>query len=463
MNKNLYIFLALFMGLTAACSLVNSIASLQLGSEIFTVDYYLAWFIAANITITIGWVLLLKYYYYRNYRFAFFTGLIVVAANSGLAVIICIILTSGKLSSYYAPGFMICLITGIIYAASLVFSNARERFWLRLAGACSLIASMILLWAFIANISGHAAPASFNILKIGQWATIALGLAPILYVMNFVNEIKTLKAASTATPGPNPLEGIFGISVVIAFMVMVTLGTLLISDCYEKRYWQNFNAEKAQQMVKLAGGEQTFVDSKGASLHYILLKPYNYNPQKKYPLVVCLPYGSYQAGAAEVLSAGVCRTSYPAFIFVPYCPEGEGWGGIPGVPSLDLVVYETINALAVPGIDVKRRYVTGISRGGYGTWQFICSRPDMFAAALPVCGGGDPKLASKVVNMPIWAFHGAKDKNVPISGSRYMIAAIKKAGGHPEYTEYPNQGHDIWGQVSDTPGLWNWLFAQKQE
>ena len=128
-----------------------------------------------------------------------------------------------------------------------------------------------------------------------------------------------------------------------------------------------------------------------------------------------------------------------------------------------MLVYETINALAEPGIDVKRRYVTGVSRGGYGTWQFICNRPDMFAAAMPVSGAGDPELASKVVNMPIWAFHGAKDRNVPVSGSRDMITAIKKAGGHPEYTEYPDEEHNIWDKVSETPGLWNWLFAQKRK
>jgi predicted peptidase len=180
-------------------------------------------------------------------------------------------------------------------------------------------------------------------------------------------------------------------------------------------------------------------------------------------MVVSLPYGGYEASAAEALSTDVNRKQYPAFIFVPYCPDGEGWGGIPGYPSLDSLVYETINALADPAIDVKRRYVTGLSRGAYGTWQFICTRPDMFAAAMPVSGAGDPKLAPKAVHVAVWAFHGAKDKNVPVSGSRDMIAAIKKAGGHPEYTEFPDEAHNIWDRVSKTPGLWDWLFAQKRE
>jgi len=249
----------------------------------------------------------------------------------------------------------------------------------------------------------------------------------VLFIINFLGEMRALKTANA--PGQKPVEGIFGLAAIVAFIFTITLGTLLVNQSYTQLYWRNFNAEKAQQMVKLAGGAKTFVNSTGDSLHYILIKPQDYDRLKKYPLVVCLPYGGYEAGAAEVLSTGISRTTYPAFIFVPYCPEGEGWGGIPGVPSLDSLVYETINALADPGIDVKRRYVTGVSRGAYGTWQFICTRPDMFAAAMPVSGAGDPKLASKIVNMPIWAFHGAKDRNVPVSGSRDMIEAIKKQAG----------------------------------
>jgi predicted peptidase len=111
-------------------------------------------------------------------------------------------------------------------------------------------------------------------------------------------------------------------------------------------------------------------------------------------------------------------------------------------------------------IEEKRRYVTGLSRGGYGTWNFICKEPEMFAAAIPVAGGGDPTLAPKAVKVAVWAFHGAMDKNVPVINSRNMINAIKAAGGNPKYTEYPDQGHNIWENVKATPGPLDWLFAQ---
>jgi predicted peptidase len=90
-------------------------------------------------------------------------------------------------------------------------------------------------------------------------------------------------------------------------------------------------------------------------------------------------------------------------------------------------------------------------------------RPEMFAAAVPVCGGGDPSLASKIAGVAVWAFHGEDDRNVPVSRSREMITAMKAAGGDPKYTEYPDAGHNIWDRVSTQSGLLDWLFAQKRE
>jgi hypothetical protein len=459
MNKNLYILLIVFLGLTTAAIIANSIINFQIGAEIYTLDSFISWFLVMHITAVIGSILLLKYYYFQGYRFAFFTGIIATIANLSYAAVIYIILSSGGLRSYYMPALLFSLGGIILYALSLIFSNTRKRFWLKLAGVCALVIGLVLVSAVIGHIYPKDVRINTILGKIVQWTQIAGGLINVLFIINFLGEIRALKTADA--PRQETVEGIFGLAAIVAFIFTITLGTLLVNQSYTQLFWRNFNAEKAQQMVKLAGGPKTFVDRKGDSLHYILIKPQDYDRLKKYPLVVCLPYGGYEAGAAELLSTGICRSTYPAFIFVPYCPEGEGWGGIPGVPSLDSLVYETISALAEPGIDVKRRYVTGVSRGAYGTWQFICTRPDMFAAAMPVSGAGDPKLASKIVNMPIWAFHGAKDRNVPVSGSRDMIEAIKKAGGHPEYTEYPDEAHNIWDKVSDTPGLWNWLFAQK--
>jgi hypothetical protein len=463
MNKSLYIFLIVFLGLTAASGFWGNLISFWLGAEMYTLDSYVAWFLVVNITAVIGTILLLKYYYHHNYRFVFFTGIIATITNLGYVTVFYIILSTGGLRSYYMPALVIDMCAVIIYSASLIFSNTRKRSWLKLAGILGLVTGLILASAVV----GHMYPKDTRINsilgKLVQWSPMSWCLVNLLFIMNFRDEIRTLKVANVNEPMQKPLENIFGFAAVAAFISTIALGALLTSQCYTQSYWRDYNAGQALQLVKLAGGAKTFVDSKGNMLHYILIKPQEYDTKKKYPLVVSLPYGGYEASAAESLSTDVNRKAYPAFIFVPYCPEGEGWGGIPGTPSLDSLVYETINALDEPAIDVKRRYVTGLSRGAYGTWQFICTRSDLFAAAIPVSGGGNPKLAPNAVHVAVWAFHGAKDKNVPVSGSRDMIAAIKKAGGHPAYTEYPDEGHNIWNKVSDTPGLWDWLFAQKQE
>jgi hypothetical protein len=463
MNKVLYILLIAFLGISAASCICYSVINFQIGAPIYTLDSFVAWFLVLQITAVIGSILLFKYYYYRSYWFAFYTGIIAVIFNLGYTTVTYFILTSGELRSYSMPAFFFSQCAGIVYAVSLIFSNTRKRFWIMLGGLCALVMGVTLVSAVIGSMYIKDARLIVMVVKIVQWAPMSGALINVLFIINFLAEIKALKPGGTHIPGQKWVENTFGFAAVIAFIFTIVFGTLLLSQSSTQLYWQNYNAQQAQQLVKLAGGAKTFVDSKGNSLHYILIKPLNYDRQKKYPIVVSLPYGGYEASAAEALSTDVNRKQYPAFILVPYCPDGEGWGGIPGYPSLDSLVYETINALADPGIDIKRRYVTGLSRGAYGTWQFICTRPDMFAAAMPVSGGGDPKLAPKAVHVAVWAFHGAKDKNVPVSGSRDMIAAMKKAGGHPEYTEFPDEAHNIWDRVSKTPGLWDWLFAQKRE
>jgi predicted peptidase len=104
----------------------------------------------------------------------------------------------------------------------------------------------------------------------------------------------------------------------------------------------------------------------------------------------------------------------------------------------------------------------GESLGGYGSWHFVSSQPDMFAAAVPICGGGNPTYAAKIADVPIWAFHGAKDRVVPVEGSRKMIAAIENAGGIPRYTEFANEGHIISESFEKTEGLLDWVFGQER-
>ena len=109
-------------------------------------------------------------------------------------------------------------------------------------------------------------------------------------------------------------------------------------------------------------------------------------------------------------------------------------------------------------IDPKRLYVMGLSMGGYGTWDALQRYPEKFAAAVPICGGGDETAADRI-KAPVWAFHGDADGAVPVQRSRNMIEAIRKAGGKPKYTEYPGVGHNSWSAAFKDPELLKWLFS----
>ena len=115
-----------------------------------------------------------------------------------------------------------------------------------------------------------------------------------------------------------------------------------------------------------------------------------------------------------------------------------------------------------PQIDPDRLYITGLSMGGFGTWDAIQRYPELFAAAVPICGGGDVSKADRLTKIPLWVFHGAEDKLVNPKWSRDMVEAIKKAGGSPKYTEYPDVGHQSWVNAYRDPELFAWLFGQKK-
>jgi predicted peptidase len=114
-------------------------------------------------------------------------------------------------------------------------------------------------------------------------------------------------------------------------------------------------------------------------------------------------------------------------------------------------------------IDNQRRDVAGQSMGGLGSWSVITEHPGMFAAAILVCGGGDERLASQLTKTAIWALHGVEDRAISVERSRRMIAAIRRAGGNPRYTEYADVGHNSWERAFKEPELLDWVFRQKSK
>lgn len=205
---------------------------------------------------------------------------------------------------------------------------------------------------------------------------------------------------------------------------------------------------------------------------------------EKLPLVVFL-HGAGERGDDNEAQlkhgmkdmVGWCRKEKEACrIFAPQC-AGDGWwsnleGNFRGKEPLTLkaepgwcmaMVFEVIDELVKEGkADPDRIYITGLSMGGFGTLDAISRRPEFFAVAMPICGGGDPKQAVKYKDVPLWVFHGGKDKTVPTALSEAIVAAVKEAGGDPQFRVYPEAGHDSWSATYSDPKVLKWLFAQKK-
>jgi len=229
---------------------------------------------------------------------------------------------------------------------------------------------------------------------------------------------------------------------------------------------------------------ETYESPKGGKLLYRLLVPARVDSGRTYPLVLFL-HGAGGRGAdnvRQITDAGFCpgllnkvgfAGRYECYMIAPQVPRGKVWVSLnysarartmPSSPSAQMrMTLELLDsALKQYPIDPDRVYVTGLSLGGFGTWDAIQRRPKFFAAAVPVCGGGGTAQAAKLTKIPLWVWHGDKDRAVPTQRSRDMVAAIRKAGGKPIYTEQPNCGHNVWIPAYSSTRTWDWMFAQQR-
>ena len=203
---------------------------------------------------------------------------------------------------------------------------------------------------------------------------------------------------------------------------------------------------------------------------------------KTYPLVLFL-HGAGERGddnAAQLkhgvmpILEGAKKLGEPCFLIAPQCPADGWWAPInretmrlnaADKPNslLDAVLALIDDTLKTQPVDAKRFYVTGLSMGGYATWDLLGRVPARIAAAIPICGGGDPSQAAKFKDVPVWAFHGEADPTVPVKSTKDMIAAMETAGGKPKATYYPGVGHISWTRAYDDPEVIGWLFKQHRK
>ncbi len=223
-------------------------------------------------------------------------------------------------------------------------------------------------------------------------------------------------------------------------------------------------------------------NKKKQALPYRLLKPRRHNPEQAYPLVLFL-HGRGERGAdnrlqlefvGEVFVRDAHRKNFPCFIAAPQCPAGSLWVEAnyrgdtftqPARISRPLrLALEIVGALRKEfKIDPRRIYVTGLSMGGFGTWDLITRHPKKFAAAVPICAGADLRRARAIRELPLWTFHGDKDPVIKPVLTRNMVAALRRAGSLVRYTEYKGVPHDSWKPAYNEPGLFPWLFAQQRK
>lgn len=226
---------------------------------------------------------------------------------------------------------------------------------------------------------------------------------------------------------------------------------------------------------------RTFEGADGNILRYRWHEPsVAADATNRYPLVVLL-HGSGERGtnnvdqlrwgARELLSYGLAHGD--CFFIAGQVPSGKRWVDrswnaldhrLPEEPSesMSLLIQLLERVREDPRVDRDRVYVTGVSMGGYGTWDLVSRRTDWFAAAMPVCGGGDVRQAWKLRKLPIWVHHGDRDTTVPFERSRRMVAALWAVDGDVKYTEYPGVYHASWVQAYGNKANVAWLFSRRR-
>jgi predicted peptidase len=213
-------------------------------------------------------------------------------------------------------------------------------------------------------------------------------------------------------------------------------------------------AEKWQEKVVL-----------DASYGFLQSLPEGYasDPQKRWPLIVFL-HGSGERGTdlealkkhgpPKLIAAG---KNIPAIVASPQCPNGQIWDPH-AVHALTQHLIKTLR------VDADRVYLTGLSMGGFGTWDTAMEYPKTYAALIPICGGAGVRfvMADRIRQIPIWIFHGEKDSVVDPAFSKSMKKVLEKLGANVQLTLYPEASHDSWTATYDNPEVWDWLFKQKR-
>jgi predicted peptidase len=243
------------------------------------------------------------------------------------------------------------------------------------------------------------------------------------------------------------LGGVTGVAIVL---LAGSLGWPLVER------WQHRGRPGRQVARRFVGPESAPVQ-----MDYLLYLPEDYATKDKWPLVVFL-HGSGERGSdpTRLLRGGPPRMvnegeSFPFIIVSPQCAAERSWE-----PDEVLALIEHI--CGDWPVDPSQVYLMGFSMGGSGTWRIAVAAPGRFAAIVPIAGGGEPEQASRLVDVPVWAFYGGMDNAASLESSRKTVEAIKAVGGNARLTVFMHMGHGILDRVCEDPAVWDWLLAQQR-
>lgn len=467
-HRNFYHFAIFIVGLHVLLSLVQIIVDSLAGFRFYLFsEYFVPWYILTNAIAIILHLVLIWYFWVKNNKIVLMALIVTFVATLAYSILVFNAVADRELWNFVPGAFVMLLCSGSIYSVSLLTSETRHKRWLFRVGIVGLTIQLILVALQLWAMNAGNETISLTIGQVMPWILVVLTMTLVFYILNFREELNSLKNEGNTVPSKF-LTGLRNILGVISLFAIF----LVLTNAFSHYAWQKGKLDRSKLLV----GDfeaRTYVNHQNDTLRYRWLLPKDYKANKKYPLVVNLHNGGGVGSDnlvqmdgtnfAQLLVTSENREKHPAFIFLPQSPTNTGFGGILGEPDMSDLIFEAMDSLEQKyNIDDQRRYVVGMSLGGYGSWHLIGVDPERFAAALPICGGGDPAMASKMTNIPIWAFHGKNDKAVPVELTRDMIKGIREAGGNPKYTEF-SAGHLIWDRVKNTPGLLDWLFAQKKD
>lgn len=207
----------------------------------------------------------------------------------------------------------------------------------------------------------------------------------------------------------------------------------------------------------------SFTVTRSLTLRYLVSLPDGFDGSKNYPMIVFL-HGAGERGddiervkinaLPKYISQG---KKYPAVILCPQCPDNAVWGNI-AFELKELIDW----AAGEYHADKSRISLTGLSMGGFGTWEMAQLFPESFSAIAPVCGGGMTWRCGALKDTPVRAFHGALDEVVPLSYSAGMADAVNACGGHAELTVFQGDGHNSWDSAYLRTDVTDWLIKAKR-